>query len=186
MPRVYEQKIFVVDGCKPCSVCKQSLHVDHFSRDRQTFTGYKSTCRQCVKQRVSHKTLYQTIDYRARYIFNGARHRANKKNLPFDLQVVNIEILLRYGRCAKSGFVFDLNVVQDMQRNPFGPSLDRIDNRFGYTPDNIQMVCNLYNIGKGESPELDFIALCLAVAARNQDNVDAIARLKVMQNAAQL
>ena len=32
------------------------------------------------------------------------------------------------------------------------PSLDRIDPRFGYIPGNVRIVCNSYNMAKGNCP----------------------------------
>ena len=55
--------------------------------------------------------------------------------------------------------------------------LDRIDSNSDYTRANVQMVCNLYNFGKGKHSEIDFIAMCCAVAERYKDNPAVVQRL---------
>lgn len=70
---------------------------------------------------------------------------------------------------------------QNTRYTPFGPSLDRIDNTRGYEPDNIQLVCNMFNIGKGEHRETDFIAMCMLVAKKNANHHAAIVRLAELE-----
>ena len=53
------------------------------------------------------------------------------------------------------------------KRNLHGPSIDRIDNNKGYTTDNCQIVCNMYNTGKGQHTDLEFLDFCKKVVEFN-------------------
>ena len=46
----------------------------------------------------------------------------------------------------------------------FAPSIDRIDSSKGYTPDNIQIVCCAYNMGKKNMSDDDFENFILKAA----------------------
>lgn len=74
--------------------------------------------------------------------------RVRNKELRFDLDYDFLLALFRKqsGRCSKTGVKFVLPQVA--RRNPWSPSIDRIDSSKGYTKDNIQLVCWIYNISK--------------------------------------
>lgn len=51
-----EQIVFVVDGKKPCSVCKKMLPVADFGKASHQQTGFKPRCKKCEKSlMVTHK-----------------------------------------------------------------------------------------------------------------------------------
>lgn len=81
------------------------------------------------------------------YLVSGARHRAKRAGLPFDLD--RGWAARRWtGSCELSGVTF--------QRNPFGkngpwplsPSIDRIDPSLGYTKDNCRFILMGLNSAK--------------------------------------
>jgi len=37
--------------------------------------------------------------------------------------------------------------------NPYAPSIDRIDPSLGYVPDNCRIVCQRYNLWKGQAAD---------------------------------
>lgn len=119
---------------------------------------------------------------RAVSLFNSARSRAKKFNMDFNLTHEDIETPLTDGFCEASGIAFDLRPPQGTRLNPVSPSIDRKNNNNGYTKGNVQVVCNMYNCGKGEAAELDFIAMCVAVAERNADRPEVIERLKELRD----
>lgn len=86
--------------------------------------------------------------------------------------------MMMHGRCFKSGIPFDMKPHKSARVNPFAPSLDRKDNLRGYEPDNVQMVCNLFNMGKSDCSEIDFLVMCVKVAERYKDDPAVLKRLK--------
>lgn len=120
---------------------------------------------------------------RARILHYSAKKRASLSGVEFTLERFVIETYLEIGHCWMTGFKFDYSSPTDASRNPFAPSIDRKNNSKGYIAENVQVVCNIYNTGKNDYNELDFIAMCMAVADRNQNNPDALKRLNELRNA---
>lgn len=118
-------------------------------------------------------------------MYQSARARSVQFGWPFTISIIQLEIILINGKCQKSGISFDFEEKRfgDRFKKPFGPSLDRIDNERYYEFDNIQIVCNMYNMGKSDALEVDFIAMCMSVAERNKDNEAAILRMNRLLDA---
>ena len=114
------------------------------------------------KQATAGRKKYCDLDKRFTQILRVARDRARRKGLPFDLDTKDILSRVRAGRCEATGLAFHLDFSNETEaqysRNPFMPSLDRIDSRRGYTKDNVQVVCLGWNLMKA-SFDMDFLAL---------------------------
>jgi len=54
------------------------------------------------------------------------------------------------GRCAVTGISFGLHRPDGWLRRPFAPSIDRIDSKVGYDPENVRLVCVAVNIAMNE------------------------------------
>lgn len=82
------------------------------------------------------------------------RHRggAVKRGIPFDLTPGSIYALMKSTgfRCAVSGIPFAKRQVSDGKRDPWAPSIDRIENRQGYTLENVRVVSLAANIAMGD------------------------------------
>lgn len=114
-----------------------------------------------------HKKGYETIEGRARHLFNGAKQRRfNEFTLTLD-HVIN-ELTKRY--CPVTGYAFDLRVNTNGKRSrswsPFAPSIDKIDPRKGYTNNNTRIVIWQYNAMKGELSDSEVLTLCRHIVAR--------------------
>lgn len=81
--------------------------------------------------------------FRANQLWHAAKHR-KKHGVTIDTAWIEQRILR--GVCEVSGLPL---VMSQSGREPFSPSLDRIDNSKGYTPENTKLVCWLYNRAKG-------------------------------------
>jgi hypothetical protein len=101
-------------------------------------------------------------------LVRNARGRAKGKKLQCDVTIEVLTQLLRAQdmKCAVSGLPFDLTANLDRKhtRNPFGPSIDRIDNSKGYIQGNVRIVLSAVNYGINEWGEDQYRTICSAVA----------------------
>lgn len=98
-------------------------------------------------------------------MLNNARARAKLKGLDLTLTKEWLVEALSSGRCAVTGIEFDLSVKLRGcgQQGPWSPSLDRIDAKQGYTPENCRMVIWLYNAAKHVSEDSDVLRMAQAL-----------------------
>ena len=87
---------------------------------------------------------------RAYTLLSGAKVRAKRKNLEFNLPVNIIIEAIEKGYCELTGLKFDMNRVVDTQVNPYSPSVDRKNSTKGYTKENVRIVLSSVNSALGE------------------------------------
>jgi hypothetical protein len=79
----------------------------------------------------------------------GSKARAKARGMAHTVTPAFIyeRMVLQDGRCAVTGIPFEIDTGKDKSpfERPFAPSLDRIDNRLGYTSDNVRLVCRIVN-----------------------------------------
>lgn len=129
---------------RKCGKCGEIKHISEF-RKRET------TCKLC--QNKLAKLKYNTLEKRAYHLWYGAKNRG------FKFQILSDDILekLKGGKCEATGIQFEYSTSgRKFVDNPFAPSIDRIDNSKGYTRDNIQLVCAIFNIAKNKFSKEDF------------------------------
>lgn len=83
-------------------------------------------------------------------LLNYAKDRAEKFNIPFELDREFIKAKLDKGICEVSGLEFEAKFSDVYKVHPYTPSLDRIDPDKGYTKDNTRMVCFIVNRAKSD------------------------------------
>lgn len=96
---------------------------------------------------------------RTQVLLTQAKARARKSDKPFSLTLRQLETLLEPMVCSMTGIA----LVWDYEgegKNPWSPSLDRIDCSLGYTVDNLRLVCWAYNVAR--SNWADEIVLAMA------------------------
>lgn len=78
----------------------------------------------------------------------GARNRAKQKGLEFNLTKEWVKS--RGSNCELSGLPFRPEYDGVHDRNPFAPSVDRIDSSKGYTKENSRLIFSCLNMGLGQ------------------------------------
>jgi hypothetical protein len=93
----------------------------------------------------------------------SAKERAKKKGLIFTLSK-KWAAEIWTGKCSLSGLDFDLVNTQN-GGGPFSPSLDRIDNLLGYSPENSRFVLSCINNFKSSLSDAEVLRIAKAILA---------------------
>lgn len=92
----------------------------------------------------------------ARMLLGQAKQRAKRLKVPCSLTEQDIDLLLAGLVCSATGLPLTFDRHEgDSLKNPWAPSLDRIERRLGYIPGNVRMVCWLYNHMRGDYSDAD-------------------------------
>ena len=141
---------------KRCTKCEIEQDRSDFSRDKKAKDGLKFWCKACcaeqrrvyaqtdagkASQKKSDKKSYATVPGYLRCIFSSMKRRCNNPK---------IHNYNRYGGRGikvlfKSSKEFIKYVVNELQTDPRGLTIDRIDNDGNYEPGNIRFVSQAEN-----------------------------------------
>lgn len=161
---------------KTCPKCGEEKSVDQFYKQAR---GYSSYCKNCIK-RLSRQRVNDGRDRASKIKYEEAHghFRTNDaKHILTDAERVSYELYRNAKkRSLYSGRPFDLSkeyvaeIVKDFceknycvlssEKNPFKPSLDRIDNFKGYTKENVIVCWQIENYCKNSFSEDDVIEFC--------------------------
>jgi len=149
-----------------CARCLQTKYDSVFKESKNGKILFRNKCAECMyqirKEKYGHKfSEYRTrqhfnekttLDGRASLMFYRCKRRSRVDKKDFNLSKDDILKLISYMKCSKTGIdlIIDANL-----NNPYAPSVDRIDNSKGYTLDNIQVVCSIYNYCKNQFSDED-------------------------------
>jgi hypothetical protein len=100
------------------------------------------------KTHLLERERIRRLEKRAQCLVASARIRARKKGITFglDSSVEDIQRRIDLGVCEITGTAFDLSPGRKYN----SPSLDRIDPKRGYEPDNVRVVCHAMNAAMGD------------------------------------
>lgn len=144
MSPIYQSELYKVRGNS--LKCVEMITRHHETNVTKSRMAYRDNCEARILQ------LFREIRSRSK----------NKKGIEFDLDWDDFRARILAGHCEVSGLPFDLDVVG----TPWAPSVDRIDNSKGYTKDNVQFVCRMFNHMKGSATMDDVFRLANALVAR--------------------
>jgi len=135
---------------------KKFLNDTEYNRKRYNFYKEKYLKRQDASLRTVRGRLYS--------IFDAARGRSRKRDTPFEISLE--DVLEKYetqnGSCALTNIEFSLDRLGRKGKNPFAPSIDRIDSHKGYTKENIRLVCVIVNLALNNFGDDAFDKMCRA------------------------
>lgn len=96
-----------------------------------------------------------------------ARWRAKARGIPFQITASQVYGLMQRAdfRCTVSGIAFSKPERKALEREPWAPSIDRIDARVGYLPDNVRVVALAANYAMNQWGYDVLLRLARAVTA---------------------
>ena len=131
-----------------CSVCGTVFD----RRSNSTTTVCSKTCKDTRTAKLSKLRLQSSLSAKIRSAANTARHKAKLKGMKCDITADFVEGLMNRHDCK-----CHITLIPFETTGPFVPSIDRIDSSRGYTKDNIQVVCWIYNRCKADNTHEDVI-----------------------------
>lgn len=145
-----------------CSIC---LRFDvKFGKGK---TGW---CNSCSKNSWN---LSNPVKVRAQRLWGNAHKRAKSMGWPEpDFGSTWIYEKIMAGHCEATGIKFDTESVVSESvhaKNPWVPSIDRIDSSKPYLKDNVQIVVYMYNVCKSEFKHEDVLLFCKAVYQKEME-----------------
>ena len=119
------------------------------------------------------KNYRNTLVGRASAMYHTTVKGAKQRGLDFDLPLSWYKEKLAIGVCEKTKLPFVLKpeenpftiISKGQIRNPFAPSVERLDSSKGYSVDNCVMVVCIYNFSKGVFSEEALRLFCKAYLA---------------------
>ena len=109
---------------KICNECGENKDYDE-----EFYALNKSKCKKCIGK-TQQQRRQETPEL---YLLGGARQRAKAKDFEFSITLVDVTIP---DTCPVLGIELEMgNEDRDTS-----PSIDRIDNNKGYTPDNVRII----------------------------------------------
>ena len=164
--------LFLVDGetgrsCTACGLFKPNEAFYANSRGKP-----RAWCKPCHKARSvarGQKLYYNpgNINQRASHLLRGAKNRALKRGLMCTITKNWVVERLKAGRCEVTNIEFDFSRHRGGGRTgSYAPTIDRRDPARGYTPENAQVVCWLYNRAKGHGTHDEVMKLVEALGAK--------------------
>jgi hypothetical protein len=154
----------VVRTSKVCGWCKIDKPLTDYTKNRAASDGLQYKCRACdlayqAKRRVENyeqnleygrqyqKNRRKDHNYRLQMLINASKQRAKDKDREHTITVEDIKNIFPVdGCCPIFGMKLEFNSAGFRENSP---SIDRIDSKKGYTPDNIQIISWKANRIKG-------------------------------------
>lgn len=136
--------------------------MDYRSRFRRYGKGWVEASREAKRESNRGATRRWIAANPAMKMLSRCVDSARKRGHECTITVEMIEEMLAPMTCAVTGLPLKLEHSGNSARNPWAPSIDRIDCSKGYVPGNVRVVCWAYNTMRSDFP--DEVVLTLAKA----------------------
>lgn len=124
---------------------------------------YRKTDKSKAYDKAFRKQYVKTLRGLASKLFSSAKRRATEGDLLFTITPEWVLDHLQPLICEATGLKLSLEIDENSQHTYNRPSLDRKDNRLGYTPDNCQVVAVIYNKAKSDGLHAHVLEMSLAL-----------------------
>lgn len=113
-----------------------------------------------------HVSKRGELEYFISSLFQRCKTRSRNLKLDFNLDInyLNQLLVLQKFQCKITNIAFEMSSGDGLKgRSPWSPSLDRIDSNKGYTQDNVQFVCLMYNLCKSTWAHNDVVVFANSI-----------------------
>lgn len=150
-------------GTKVCSTCAIPKAKTEFGFDKGVKDGFQPQCNDCRSK--SRKKYNTTRKGHIQNMVVGARQRAKQRGRDFAITTADVEQLweAQQGLCALSGRPFVTTNDTGANRDPYGPSIDRVSCDLGYVAGNLRLTTTLMNLAIGTWGEEVMRTIAIAV-----------------------
>jgi hypothetical protein len=146
---------------KPCSECGeiQSYLRKHYAIES---LNLKKTCKKCSNKKAENCHRGWHRDIRISW-FNKFKLSSELRKIDFNITIDDVADLYQNQnkKCALTGW--DIYFPKSGKLSEITVSIDRIDSRFGYEKNNIQLLYKKINMMKQSYLQDDFINMCTAI-----------------------
>ena len=143
---------------KTCSKCKISKELDDFYKKKQSLDGYDFWCKDCWRNKKqtkrTRKTNYPDLipSYQFNQLWSNTLKRSALKKLEHTITKEELyEKVLEFCQNNKHSW---------LPKDPFKPSIDRINPSEGYTKSNVKVIWLIENYCKNTFTEEQVIEFC--------------------------
>lgn len=167
---------FMEDLAESHSVASPQYYIDNREAVKAKARAYYAANKERIaatKREQGNRYYHSrkgTQEFKIKQLYDGARERSRKSELPFDLDVEYIKSLWEStnGCCSVSGTPFDLKPSETFQ-NPNAASLDKIIPKLGYVKGNVRLVTWHVNAAILNFGLPTFLTLCENVIKHNKE-----------------
>ena len=155
---------------KQCTRCKETKPLEMFTKDKKAKDGVYGYCKICSKENTAKN--YATPHGRANKLIHTMHNSKGGKraNMEKTLTFKDIVLIVETGRCQLTNLPFDFQRAKKTSKNPYAPSLDRIDSQKGYTKENCRIVLAAVNDALGEYDDNDILPILKALVKGLEKN----------------
>lgn len=158
-----------------CTTCGQEMPLGEFWKQPSKVSGYQAECKYCMRGRNRRWWKKNKVAARIRYhgywskhrlarpeysIWKACKDRASQYGMEFSLLLEDIVIP---ERCPVLGIKLEAGMGRGrglgLIHRDKSPSIDRVDNSKGYTPDNILVVSYRANRIKSDATVEELVAV---------------------------
>lgn len=143
-------------GERPCTTCREMLSFSQFHKHASCLHGVNTVCKACRKPLSKGQWRKLPVEKR---LWQQAKSRSKKLSREFTIVESDIRI-------PEVCPVFHVP-FSNVPRSPYAPSIDRLDSKRGYTPDNIIIMTVRANLLKNDGTIREFEALLTFLKLKN-------------------
>ena len=153
---------------RKCPDCNRKITYTT-KRQAERARKLKSSCKICANDKIAETRRLWYRGIRVSWYNDFVKH-ARKRGIPWELTMDDVaeQFYQQKYKCNLTGLSIKFPKKGKFQKAP--ASIDRIDSRLPYRPDNIQIVVRKINMMKKDYDQKEFIELCMLVALREEFN----------------